>query len=427
MDKKFNPNNESGKYLSLKYTSTLSNEIIAYNWDEDKYYLIPYSTGLDGTIQLGEAKEQTQVFNDIIKAANSRIFREILGELEASSPGPSMKIWGTGIHNVYVNDEPSRVKVTPETIPDTFQVFQDELEKNDGITIGVDHIPKELLTEYPTLAKLNLLDVGKITEIGYNEDSIYATKSEHTSPLVAELYAQGELENVSIVAPIIGEPCEDEDADYLLKGFKGIKRTDYVDEGGCRSCKTGLVPDDLVLTAKLAMEEDNVTEGNNKEGTAGNPAEGSGEGTEGNPGEEGEGTQSTNVEGTPEGEPTYITKKEFNEGMTELKDLITSTAGNTEEVKAGLSKFELKAKKAEIGAKIDAKMKDGFITPAMKGGVMMACLALKDTEEKTADEQVDTMLASFTEKVWNPEQQSRPGSGSDEKFDYHKAKKEAGL
>lgn len=337
-------------------------------------------------------------------------------------------MWGTGIHSVFVNNEPSRVKVEPETIPSTFEVFQKEIEENGGIGMGVDHIPDDLVEQFPTLKKLNVLDVGRITEIGHNEDSIYATKTEHTNPLIEELYANGELKNVSIVAPIVGELCADDDADYLLKGFKGIKRMDYVDEGGCRSCKTGLVPDDLVLTAKLAMEEDNVTDENNP-GNPGNP-DGEGASNEEEEEEGNQGGQQASGAGNPDEtteEPTYITKKEFKEGMTELKDLITSTSNNTEEVKAGLSKMELKAKKAQIGAKIDAKMKEGLITPAMKEGVMMACLAVEDTEEKTADEQVDTMLASFTEKIWNPEQQSRPGSGSDGKFNYQKAKEEAGL
>ncbi len=401
----------------------MGNEIIAYNYSEDTYFLIPYSTGLDGEIKLGESKEQTQVFNDVIKAMESRTYRKALGELKASNSGPSMKIWGTGIHNVFVNDKPSRVKVPKETIPSAFEVFQKEIEDNGGITLGLDHLPEELLAQYPTLKKLNLLDVGQITEIGYNENSIYATKTEHTNPLVDELYAQGELENVSVVAPIRGEPCEDEDADYVLKEFKGIKRTDYVDEGGCRDCKTGLVPDDLVLTAKLGMEEDNVTDENNP----GNP----GEEGEGNPeeGEEAPGAQAAEGGGNPaeESTPQFVTKEEFDTRMSGIEDLIKSTAqGETAEVKAGLADMQLKARKAELTAKIGVKIKEGKITPAMEEGVLEACLAYKDDEGeegKTADQKVDTMLASFKEQLWNPEEISRQThDDGDGDFDYEKYK-----
>jgi hypothetical protein len=100
--------------------------------------------------------------------------------------------------------------------------------------------------------------VGKITEIAHDENKIYATKSEHTNPLIAELFSRGELEAYSTVAPFSAEKSNDSDADFVLKRFNGINRMDYVDEGGCADCKTGIVPDDMILTAKLSMEVNNM-------------------------------------------------------------------------------------------------------------------------------------------------------------------------
>jgi hypothetical protein len=146
-------------------------------------------------------------------------------------------------------------------IPETFDIFQDRIMEDGGITLGIDHIPEELLGKYPILEKLNPLDVGRITRIAHDGESIYAVETLHTNPLIQELYDRGELPAYSIVADFEASPCESGEADFVVERFKSIKRTDYVDEGGCTDCRVGVVPDGLVLSAKLSFtEEDNVTD-----------------------------------------------------------------------------------------------------------------------------------------------------------------------
>lgn len=199
-----------------------------------------------------------------------------LGPLKASNSQRPGVIWKNGVHHVFVNDQPASVSVPKDTIQQTYDVFQDEINKNGGITLGIDHIPEELLEKYPILAKLNPLDVGQITEIDTDGESIYALKSEHTNPLVAELYQNGELPAYSIVADSKFRPCPTGQVDYVLDRMENIKRTDYVDEGGCRECKTGMQPDDTIMTAKLSIKEEanNMGEIDETHTGAGNPAGG---------------------------------------------------------------------------------------------------------------------------------------------------------
>lgn len=131
-----------------------------------------------------------------------------LGPLKAGNSRKPGVIWKNGVHHVFVNDQPASVSVPKDTIQQTYDVFQDEIDKNGGITLGIDHIPEDLLEKYPILAKLNPLDVGQITEIGTDGESIYALKSKHTNPLVAELYQNGELPAYSIVADSNSGPAQ---------------------------------------------------------------------------------------------------------------------------------------------------------------------------------------------------------------------------
>lgn len=110
-----------------------------------------------------------------------------------STPGLPGTIWSTGVHQVYVNKQPARVRVTQDKIPDAFRAVKNEIERNGGITLGVDHFPEELLEQFPILKEMNPLNVGRALEVAADENRIYATKTEHTNPLIAELYAQGKL------------------------------------------------------------------------------------------------------------------------------------------------------------------------------------------------------------------------------------------
>lgn len=287
-----------------------------------------------------------------------------------STPGAKGVMWSSGVHNVFVNKKPAKVYVSKKTIPATFEVLQKEIKNNEGITLGIDHIPDELLKSYPILQKMDILNVGRITEIAHNGEKIYATKSEHTNPLIAELHARGALPAYSIIAPMDSEPCPTGQVDYVLKRIIGIKRADYVDEGGCQDCKTGIVPDDMILTAKLSMEVDKVVEENNQgtEETSNdetNPGnEGAGEGVTENPGETPGGEEET--PGTEETEEkNYVTQDYVDKQINSLKELIQNPSDKVQ-IEARLSNMELEAKKAKYSPIVDKAIREGRVLPVDK-------------------------------------------------------------
>lgn len=333
-----------------------------------------------------------------------------------STPGPPGTIWSTGVHQVYVNKQPARVRVTQDKIPDAFRAVKNEIERNGGITLGVDHFPEELLEQFPILKEMNPLNVGRALEVAADENRIYATKTEHTNPLIAELYAQGKLTDHSIVADMIADVDETDEADYLFNGFKNIRRIDYVGEGGCKHCKVGAVPDNLVLTAKLSMEVDKLTNENKvvtklKKQLKDNPDQ-----LDFTPDEINElkqlGESDETVKGLldeskliepekesgsdelDEGVKTYIDGK-----FDEIKNLIKTEGPEESQMEARLAELEkenktakLEAQKAVINSKIDAKIEEGTVKPAQREGLLEAGLSM-DAEK------FDKYLGTFTEKV----------------------------
>lgn len=336
------------------------------------------------------------------------------------------------------------MQVPPETIPETYKTWKRTIDEGGGITLGIDHIPEDLIKQFPILKKLDPLNVGRILEIQTDGTHIYATRSEHTNPLVAELHARGELPAYSVVAPFTANPCPSGKADLVLDRFTGIKRTDYVEEGGCLDCKVGAVPEDMIITARLSMEDSTMTEGNT--GNEGNPAgEGEGEGSqaqgEGNTGNEGNQQQAQGAgagagEGGDEGQGE--TKEEFpgaarlavlEKGMGTITEALKSIgefmdsfkekgikASLPKEYKERLDKIpelELEAKKAPIAAAVDRAIEKGRVLPVDRE--MMITAALADKEHDI--DKFKTMLANRPEIVDTSERSRGDGGESEEALD----------
>lgn len=326
------------------------------------------------------------------------------------TPGARGTIWSEGIHHVWVNGKPARVRVPQYTIQDTYQQFQDEIQRNGGIPIGIDHIPDDLLEQYPILNKLDPQNVGRITEVKSDGNRIYATKSEHTNSEIAELYSKGELTDYSVVARMFADIDEADDADYVFNNFKRIKRMDYVDEGGCTACKVGSVPDDLILTAKLSMEVDKLTDEPKKKDEPivddpklDNPK------NDDEPKKDDPKIDDPKVDEPVDDpvepvEPVYVTQEAFDTAIGELKTLITS---EPTEIEARLAEMELRATKAEIKAKVDLKVQEGKIKPAQVTGLIEAGLAMKP-------EDFDKHLGTYTETVVDLEQHSIHANNSNQ-------------
>ncbi|WP_321422773.1 phage protease [uncultured Methanobacterium sp.] len=369
------------------------------------------------------------------------------------SPGAKGTIWKPGTHSVFVDGKPTRVFASKETIPETYETWKRTIDEGGGITLGIDHIPEELIKQFPILKKLDPLNVGRILEIQTDGTHIYATRSEHTNPLVAELHARGELPMYSVVAPFTAKPCPTGKADLVLNRFTGIKRTDYVEEGGCRDCKVGAVPEDMVITAKLSMEDSTMAgenegnEGNNATGEGageGNQAQGQGEGN--NSGNEGNQQQAQGTgagagsgegegggqEGNQEGGESQeefpgaarlevlekgmatitSTLKDFGEFMQSFKEKGIE-ASLPKEYKERLDKIpelEMEAKKAPIAAAVDKAIEAGKVIPVDREMMITAALADKDHDLA----KFKTMLANRPEIVDTSERSTNGGGGNSE-------------
>lgn len=364
------------------------------------------------------------------------------------SPGAKGTIWKPGTHSVFVDGKPTRVFAPKETIPETYETWKRTIDEGGGITLGIDHIPEELIKQFPILKKLDPLNVGRILEIQTDGESIYATRSEHTNPLVAELHARGELPAYSVVAPFTAKPCPTGKADLVLNRFTGIKRTDYVEEGGCHDCKVGAVPEDMIITAKLSMEDSNMAgenegnEGNNATGEGageGNQAQGQGEGN--NSGNEGNQQQAQGTgagegegggqEGNQEGEsqeefPGAARLEVLEKGMATVTNALKDIgefmnsfkekgieASLPEKYKERLDKIpelEMEAKKAPIAFAIDKAIEAGKVLPIDREMMITAALADKDFDLA----KFKTMLANRQQIVDTSELSAGESGGGEE-------------
>lgn len=354
-----------------------------------------------------EARRQEIITDKDIKEAGYDPESPTLQALAATSvENPTGIGWSPGIHNLFINKKPARLLVPPETILPTFRLLKDKLTYS-RMPLGIDHLDEQILNENKILAKLNPLDVGDVKEVATDGQDIYITDSRLTNKSVQELYNKGELPAFSIVGPVNVHECEREDIDYVLDSFKDIERIDFVEQGGCQTCKTGIEPTELILASKLSMEVDKLTDetivDKLKKQLQEDP-------------EELDFTDDEIEELKGLAEEDIIVK-----GLLELSKLTAEPESDPEPtepeptepeppvevpptpeeaaVEARLATLEkeakeakLKAQKAVINSKIDAKIQEGTVKPIQREGLLEAGLSM-DAEK------FDKYLSTFTDKV----------------------------
>ena len=220
-----------------------SNTPYQYTFDEDKY---TYNEASAYAKKLG-----------VDKVVNAKL------SMKASLGVPEIdgRIWSAGMHHVFVNDKPARVYVPEETIMDTFQSIRGLIDSQGRMPIGIDHLSDSILNDNEILAKMNLLDVGSVSKVGTDGQSIYILDSELTNQQIRELNGLGELPAYSIVGGMDAKPCPSGQADYVVNSID-VERVDIVQEGGCQVCKVGAQPTNLILTSKKSMEEFDMVNAN---------------------------------------------------------------------------------------------------------------------------------------------------------------------
>ena len=163
--------------------------------------------------------------------------------------------WTHGDMDLFVNNEPAHVYIPKSNVKEAYQNVQSRLSEDGSIPIGIDHLPDNIIKANPILAKLDLLNVGKITEIEYANDTISIVEAELTNPLIKQLYLDGELDMVSIVATSNVSECPN-DYDYIVN-HTDITRVDIVEKGACPTCNIPKPHDDEpVVYARYSIKEE---------------------------------------------------------------------------------------------------------------------------------------------------------------------------
>lgn len=413
------------------------NVVVVKDWNKNQYFEIPY-TITDGEVTL-EAPVETE--HDETYTTKTVINARLAAARAEDKPVGIG--WSPGVHSLFINDKPARLLVPEDTILPTYELLKDKLVEA-RVPLGIDHLSEDILLKNKILAKMNPLDVGEVKKVATDGRDIYITDSELTNPSVQDLQDQGELPAFSMVGPIQAHECEREDIDYVLDHFKDITRFDFVEKGGCQTCKTGIEPTELILASKLSMEVDKLTDQNNEgnnDGNNQNPTDGDGAGAAGdgnsqnsgtnNPDNNNDGVQDQDGtqtpggdnpgqtqgadgdgsnEGSQEGEDDDLeldpkVKKYIDEQFGEIKTMIIDLGqGESQKVKAKIAEMDLKAKKAEINQKINQKISEGTVIPAMKEGLLQAGLAMKEDE-------FNKHIATYKKKLWDPEQHANLEAG----------------
>ena len=259
-------------------------------------------------------------------------------------------IWMKGDMHLWVNNEPAHVYVPESNIPLTYKKLQSRLSKEGSIPIGIDHLPDNIIEANPILKKLDLLNIGEITQISHANDSIIIEEATITNPLLQQLYNDGELDMVSIVATSTTSECPKGDYDYIVD-TTDITRVDIVEKGACTECNIPKPTDssDTVVYARYSIKE-NQEENNMAE------------------------------EITMEAIEKLLDEKiaPINERLDVIEENIDieSNEGNeeTEEVKAMKAKIA-KQQQELANTKVDAYITNGKILPAEKEAMVKLCAA----------------------------------------------------
>ena len=266
------------------------------------------------------------------------------------------KIWTKGKLELFLNNEPQEVYVTPESVHDTYKDLQSTLTNDGSVPIGIDHLPEAVINANPILEKLDLLNVGTITAVDYNttDDSIEIKEATLTNPLIKQLYLDGELDSVSIVAPATVKTCPQND-DVLIVEKTTINRVDIVGEGACPTCKIPKPSD--VESFVYARKPINTN-------------------TEVNDMAEEETITMENIQALLDEALNPVTEKltAIEERVAALEEEPADDEGNQDE-----ENDEIKAAKAEAAeAVVDAQIMAGKVVPAQKEA--MTKLAIADME-----------------------------------------------
>lgn len=164
---------------------------------------------------------------------------------------------------MWLDNKPTEVHATPDSVKTDYAILKELLP----IPLGIDHLKPETLQENKILDKMNLLNVGEITDITLEDDQIKIKDAHITNPTIQTLYDNGELPYYSFVSNMFTSPCQSGQAD-AVEQYSVIGRVDFVEKGACEACRTGITAhaSDSKYNAKAIIGDDNVAEDSSNSG-----------------------------------------------------------------------------------------------------------------------------------------------------------------
>lgn len=328
----------------------------------------------------------------------------------SDSNKPGGAIWKTGIHKVSLGGQPVRLAAPQYSLIQNYNLMKRKIREKGHIPIGIDHIPEQVLKTSPVLEKLlkehelDPYDVGKIRNVSTDGESIRITDAEFTHPTVQELFNNGELQAWSVVENIKSTECPTDKADVVADYFTDIERVDLVGKGGCETClvEGGGVPEGYERINANFMEVDTLTEEEKKKKE--NETTVDETNMENNSSEQ---EESQEQEEKEENDPVSVLQGQVAKLTDTVSTLATTVSGivdgtieaklpeNVEEKLKQVDEMKLEAQKSLVVAQIDGKIQAGYVTPAMKDGLLKAGLSMKEDD-------FQELLAGYKEKLWDP-------------------------
>lgn len=190
---------------------------------------------------------------------------------ESNGDGLYGVIWGAGDHDLALGGEPAGVHVPADTIPQTFDLLEQDVARRD-VTIGIDHPDDDSV-----LAQAGLVDIGQANDVGLTADetNIVLTDSEMTNGDAQAALEAGAFDDYdfSVVADVAvetdadGNRVKNDDGRYVIAGTR-INRVDIVTDGAVDAASIVRDQSNLPDLAAHAATVQEVADGPNQ-----NPAD----------------------------------------------------------------------------------------------------------------------------------------------------------
>jgi hypothetical protein len=198
------------------------------------------------------------------------------------------------------------------------------------------------------------------------------------------------------------KPCPSGKADYVLTGLD-VERVDFVEEGGCQSCKVGVQPEGLILTAKISIKgEDSMSEEVVNETIQEEVTETVVD--EVVPEESVETEETTEVEEVEEEEEVVEVEEEVSE-IDSLKEEIKSLREMLETKKAPV---EAQTSKFDVEGEVKKLIKAGRATPSMKKALIEVAEVSEEAFRSMAASLPKMISLGTKAKLAKVEEQTKP-------------------